>query len=196
MKRYNRQIDRKCACTLLPMMSERLIFTDQTDSKTVFIKIRNTFKSRYPCSKYSMLDNNCLHSKAFTPVNRHPLQSCRRREQTNGDAVDLHLALSLFCLSNYCITYVLHTNFVRVIFKQQCQLHDINYVLLCYCMDQKVLQQNFSKPQQINRSCSARYAAPFYSFSPLHSSCLCTSLSSSVMLYRQTLCAHSTSLQT
>lgn len=49
-----------------------------------------------------MLDNNCLHSKAFTPVNRHPLQSCRRRGQTNGDAVDLQLALSLFCQSNYC----------------------------------------------------------------------------------------------
>lgn len=53
-----------------------------------------------------MLDNNCLHnclhSEALAPVNRHPLQSCRRREQRNGDAVDLQLALSLFCQSSYC----------------------------------------------------------------------------------------------
>lgn len=70
------------------------------------------------------------------------------------------------------------TNFVRSIFR-----YHINYVLLCHCMEQKVLQQNFRKPQQIRRSYSSRYAAPFHSFSLLHSSCLCTS-SSSVMLRR------------
>lgn len=71
------------------------------------------------CRRHGKMDGY-LCIQAFTPVNWHPLQSCWRREQTDGDAADLQSALIKLLRS--------HTNFVR----RNCNIHCVISVTVLF----------------------------------------------------------------